>query len=83
MSQHSARGPKWEATRLAVLERDSYTCQHCGEHGDTVDHVIPKVMGGLDTMDNLIALCRPCNSKKGAQLQQRIAGVNPRWLDSL
>ena len=30
----------------------------------TIDHLVPKQKGGLDTWDNLVAACMPCNSKK-------------------
>lgn len=31
----------------------------------TVDHIIPKSRGGLDTWENLITACFRCNNKKG------------------
>lgn len=83
MSQHSSRGPAWEALRKAVLERDGYICQHCGAEATDADHLIPKAMGGTDVMENLVASCKPCNSKRGAKLLVRSAGVNARWLDAL
>ena len=57
--------------KAAVLFRDSYVCQYCGinciEAGKiaTVDHVIPKALGGTDTFLNLVTACYECNAKKG------------------
>lgn len=83
MSKGSSRGPKWEALRKAVLERDGYICQHCGQEATEADHVVPKALGGRDEMSNLVASCKPCNTKKGATPLLRTSGFNPRWLDGL
>lgn len=32
----------------------------------TVDHIVPKALGGKDTRDNAQVLCRPCNAAKAA-----------------
>ncbi len=31
----------------------------------TIDHVIPKARGGVDSWENLVAACIYCNNKKG------------------
>jgi 5-methylcytosine-specific restriction endonuclease McrA len=51
-------------SRRAVFARDDYRCQYCGNHADSIDHVVPRSRGGRDVWDNLAAACRPCNSKK-------------------
>lgn len=55
--------------RFLVYERDGYICQYCGDNLDelqlTVDHVIPKSLGGKFSPSNLITSCRECNSIKG------------------
>lgn len=33
----------------------------------TIDHLVPKCMGGTDNDNNLVAACMPCNNKKGAK----------------
>jgi 5-methylcytosine-specific restriction endonuclease McrA len=50
-----------------VLHRDSYTCQYCGDHRHdlTIDHIVPRSRGGLDSWDNVVAACLRCNVKKG------------------
>ena len=45
----------WRKIRERILRRDQYTCNYCGQEADTVDHVIPRRLGGLDTDDNLVA----------------------------
>jgi hypothetical protein len=42
-------------------------CMDCGTTDDlTGDHIIPVVLGGVATADNIAVRCRPCNSRKGA-----------------
>jgi 5-methylcytosine-specific restriction endonuclease McrA len=51
-------------SRRAVLVRDHFECQYCGRPAENVDHVVPKSRGGGHTWDNVVAACRPCNSRK-------------------
>lgn len=51
-------------SRRAVFVRDDFRCQYCGRSADNVDHIIPKSRGGGHTWDNVVAACRPCNSRK-------------------
>jgi 5-methylcytosine-specific restriction endonuclease McrA len=54
-------------TRKNILRRDEYKCSYCGR-GDlplTIDHVVPKSKGGIDSWDNLVCACTFCNNKKG------------------
>lgn len=51
--------------KSAVLTRDDYTCQICGEK-DTrleVHHIQFRSKGGSDRMENLVTLCYDCHSK--------------------
>ncbi len=54
-------------TRRNVLERDRHSCQYCTYRGDqlTLDHIIPRSRGGIDSWENLVAACVRCNIKKG------------------
>ena len=54
----------WKRLRLQVLRRDAYTCAYCGDVANEVDHVVPLVKGGEDSLDNCVAACRTCNIKK-------------------
>jgi len=57
-------------SRKAILARDAYQCQYCGRRGIkmTVDHVIPRRMGGTFSWDNLVCACHACNAKKGDRM---------------
>ena len=57
---------KWKDQRIRVLKRDGYICAYCGQEANQVDHVISRKDGGSHDMDNLVACCAKCNSKKGA-----------------
>ncbi len=50
-----------------IFRRDGHTCQYCGATGIpmTIDHIVPKVLGGKETWENLVTACIHCNSKKG------------------
>ncbi len=54
-------------SRKNILKRDNYRCQYCGTHGVemTVDHIVPKVRGGKDSWENMVAACIRCNNRKG------------------
>jgi hypothetical protein len=56
--------------RFEILRRDNYTCRYCGgvapEVRITVDHVVPRALGGTDDPSNLVAACADCNGGKSA-----------------
>jgi 5-methylcytosine-specific restriction endonuclease McrA len=56
-------------TRREVFRRDNYTCQYCGRHGAdlTLDHVLPKHLGGEHVWNNVVAACPSCNHHKGGR----------------
>lgn len=75
--------------RRAVFARDSHRCQYCGIAAENLDHVLPRSRGGDHTWENVVAACRPCNTRKGdrtpeeAGLLLRTAPQAPRrvgWL---
>jgi 5-methylcytosine-specific restriction endonuclease McrA len=45
-----------------------YTLPHLDPKSFTIDHVIPLAKGGTDTLDNVRAAHRSCNSTKRARL---------------
>ena len=51
-------------SRKAVFIRDGFECQYCGAVAENVDHIKPRSKGGTHTWDNVVASCRPCNSRK-------------------
>ncbi|MCX6054017.1 MAG: HNH endonuclease [Chloroflexi bacterium] len=61
--------PKTNLSRHEIFRRDRFTCQYCGKKTLflTVDHVLPKHLGGKHTWKNLVAACPPCNHRKGGR----------------
>lgn len=51
-------------SRRAVFARDGHRCQYCDRPAENLDHVIPRSRGGEHTWENVVAACRPCNSRK-------------------
>lgn len=59
--------PNWHTIRNQILQRDNYTCQHCGSHQNLeVDHIIPAWKLGWDNHNpnNLQTLCKRCHTQK-------------------
>ncbi|MFN2606510.1 MAG: HNH endonuclease [Acidimicrobiales bacterium] len=54
--------------RRAVFARDDHRCQYCGAAAENIDHVIPRSRGGTHTWENVVAACRPCNTRKEDRL---------------
>lgn len=63
--------PRREAkfTRENVFRRDKHNCQYCGRRFEekflTLDHVIPRDLGGETTWTNIVCCCIQCNLRKG------------------
>ena len=62
--------PQLKLTRREVFRRDNYTCQYCGRKTSdlTIDHVIPRHLGGKHVWNNVVAACPMCNHRKGGRL---------------
>lgn len=71
--------PELKLSRRSIFARDNYVCQYCGVTSKelTIDHVIPKRLGGATSWENLVCCCRKCNSKKGDKTLQQV-GFNLR-----
>ena len=65
-----------QTARLALYERDAWTCQLCNEPIDvgahyqsdwaaSLDHIVPRSRGGSDDPENLRTAHRWCNSIRG------------------
>ena len=52
-------------SRRGVLRRDNQRCGYCSSSATTIDHVMPRSRGGLDSWENLVACCLRCNNTKG------------------
>jgi 5-methylcytosine-specific restriction endonuclease McrA len=61
-------------TKREILRRDDYTCQYCGQRASylTIDHVIPRRLGGRHTWENLVAACSSCNHRKGGRTIEQV-----------
>ena len=57
--------------RRNIFARDKNRCQYCGRRFPTselsLDHVIPKSMGGKSVWENIVCSCTKCNVIKGGQ----------------
>lgn len=65
--------------RLEIYERDDWKCKICDEPIDvdahwndnlapSLDHIVPRSLGGSDDPDNLRTAHRSCNSSRGVNL---------------
>lgn len=67
------RLPKRKVTlnRRNVYARDDNKCQYCGKRKPTselsLDHVVPRRLGGETTWQNLVCACVDCNVRKGGR----------------
>jgi 5-methylcytosine-specific restriction endonuclease McrA len=68
--------------RRAVFARDGHRCQYCGASAENIDHVIPRSKGGPHTWDNVVAACRPCNTRKRDRMLEE-SGMKLRRLPSV
>ncbi|MGD9091337.1 MAG: HNH endonuclease [Anaerolineales bacterium] len=61
--------PRIRLTKREVLRRDNYTCQYCGHRAPylTIDHIIPRRLGGQHSWENLATACPACNHRKGGR----------------
>jgi 5-methylcytosine-specific restriction endonuclease McrA len=61
--------PRVKLTRREIFRRDNYTCQYCGRKVPnlTIDHVLPRHLGGMHVWTNVVAACATCNHLKGGR----------------
>ncbi len=71
--------PIVKLTRKEIFRRDNYTCQYCGRQSSnlTVDHVIPRRLGGKTNWTNVVAACPRCNHLKGGMTPKQ-SGMYPQ-----
>lgn len=65
--------PQVTLSKREILRRDNHRCQYCGRahSGMTIDHIVPKHMGGEHSWLNLVAACPECNRRKGGYALER------------
>lgn len=68
------------AARARVRERAGHRCEYCQLRQEDsplavlhVEHIIPRIHGGTDDLDNLALACIDCNLHKGPNL----TGIDP------
>jgi len=61
--------PRINISRKEIFRRDNYVCQYCGKRAPdlTVDHVIPRHLGGQHIWINVVTACSACNHRKGGR----------------
>ncbi len=61
--------------RRNLFARDKNRCQYCGKRFVTrelsLDHVVPRSMGGKATWENIVCACVACNTKKGGMTPEQ------------
>jgi 5-methylcytosine-specific restriction endonuclease McrA len=59
---------RWAWLRQEVWKRDNGFCNVCWSLQSFVEyelgHIVDRVVGGKDEMDNLVVMCAPCNRMK-------------------
>lgn len=80
-------------SRENVFMRDKFKCQYCGGKFTyrelTIDHVVPKSLGGRSIWSNVVACCKPCNGTKADRRPEECGmklihkPVPPRWFNPL
>jgi hypothetical protein len=57
--------------RRNIYARDGNKCQYCGKAFTTnelsIDHIIPRSMGGRSVWENVVCACTKCNVRKGGR----------------
>jgi len=66
--------PRVKLTKREILRRDEYRCQYCGHPATylTLDHIIPRRLGGMHSWKNLVAACPSCNHRKGGRTLEQV-----------
>ncbi len=58
-------------TRRNIFARDRNRCQYCGQTFPTselsLDHIVPRVQGGMNSWENIVCACTRCNMRKGGR----------------
>jgi hypothetical protein len=58
--------------RQLIFQTANFQCEYCRSPQDflmadlEIDHILPKVKGGKTLFENLCAVCRKCNERKGS-----------------
>lgn len=73
-----AASPSRDIKRALYGKQEGF-CNGCDLHfrirNLTLDHIVPRALGGADTDSNLQLLCSACNSKKGTRTQEEFLAI--------
>lgn len=62
---------KVKFNRRNIFARDGNRCQYCGKRFATselsLDHIVPRRLGGEATWENIVCACLKCNVRKGGR----------------
>ena len=77
-----------KVSRYMLYKRDGGKCAYCGKplsrEEATIDHIIPKKLGGKTNWENCVISCKKCNSRKDdktleeAGMTLRVTPYNPK-----
>ncbi len=60
--------------RLRLAWSQSHRCAYCDRFCtreiESLDHIIPRALGGTNRLENLVMACRACNQKRAVLMQQ-------------
>lgn len=65
MANSEYKSAQYQRNRTLVLGPDA-ACHWCGKPATAVDHLVEVDRGGTSELENLVASCKTCNSKRGA-----------------
>lgn len=74
--------------RLAIYARDGFLCVYCGAAAEagtalSLDHVLPREVGGGNESGNLVTACVRCNSaKQNTTMRAWFAALRARGVDT-
>ena len=74
---------------IIFFKRDKSQCQYCGQSLPkselTIDHIVPRALGGKTEWENVVCACSKCNRKKGCKtlaasnMKLKVKPVKPSW----
>jgi 5-methylcytosine-specific restriction endonuclease McrA len=64
--EKKARRVPWLKLRKLAFDRDGERCTYCADEVGPfeVDHVVPRIKGGENILENVVVACRRCNRSK-------------------
>jgi 5-methylcytosine-specific restriction endonuclease McrA len=75
---------QYEVTEY-LLEKFNHQCAYCGATDCKLqkEHIVPKALGGTNTISNLAIACIPCNQKKAALSIEIFLKINLKYSKEL